>query len=64
MTDHPHIDPEGALRLAVNAINDAAGLDGMIPFLLVFGPLPSFPAVNMEIPAQRERKTSLQTAQQ
>lgn len=62
LTDHPTIDPEIGVRLAVKALNDTTGPDGMVPSLLVFGSLPSFPAVNMDLPIQKERMAALQTA--
>lgn len=62
LTDHPTIDPEIGLRLAVKALNDTTGPDGIVPSLLVFGSLPSFPAVNMDVPMQKERMAALQTA--
>ena len=62
MTDHPSLDPEVALRLATKALNDTSGPDGLVPSLLVFGSLPSFPAVNMDVPIQKHRMAALQTA--
>jgi hypothetical protein len=36
----PDISAEAALQMAVKAVNDIAGLDGLIPTLLVFGAYP------------------------
>lgn len=62
ITELPSIDSEVALRLSVKAINDTAGPDGLVPSLLVFGSVPSFSAMNMDIPIQRERMAALATA--
>lgn len=59
LTDHRTIDPEIGLRLAVKALNDTTGPDVIVPSLLVIGSLPSSPAVNMEVPAQKQRMEAL-----
>ena len=40
MTEIPGIDKEMVLQMAFKAINDTAGLDGLVPTLLVYGALP------------------------
>lgn len=45
-------------------MNDTAGPDGVVPSLLVLGSLPSFPAINMDVPAQRERMAALQSSRE
>lgn len=64
LKDHPSIDSEIGLRLAVKALNDTAGPEGVVPSLLVFGSLLSFPALNMDVHVQKERMAALQTARQ
>lgn len=39
-TECPEIDFASALQIAIKAINDTAGPDGLVPTLLVFGTLP------------------------
>jgi hypothetical protein len=34
------IDPESALQIAIKALNDSAGPDGLVSTLLVFGAYP------------------------
>jgi predicted ATP-grasp superfamily ATP-dependent carboligase len=36
----PDLDKEMALQMAVKAVNDIAGLNGLVPILLVFGTFP------------------------
>lgn len=36
----PDISPKAALQMAVKAVNDTAGPDGLVPTLLVFGAYP------------------------
>jgi hypothetical protein len=40
MTEIPEISKEIALQIAFKAINDTAGLEGLIPTLLVFKAYP------------------------
>lgn len=58
-TDQRSIDPEIAVRLSVKATSENAGPDGNVPSLLLFGSLPYFPAVNMDVPVQKERTAAL-----
>ena len=60
--EHPSLDKETALRLAVKALNDTMGPEGLVPSLLVFGVLPRFPAVNTKLPNQVERMEALKNA--
>jgi hypothetical protein len=41
------VSPENALQMAIKAVNDTAGPDGLIPILLVFG---TFPRVSHNSP--------------
>lgn len=47
------------LRLAVKAINDSLGPEGLVPSLLVFGSMPSLPAFKKPYPERRERMAAL-----
>ncbi|KAK6211233.1 hypothetical protein QIS74_10497 [Colletotrichum tabaci] len=49
--EDPNTDPELALQMAVKAINDTAGPNGIIPTLLVFG---SYPRITDESPPSPE----------
>ena len=40
MTEIPKISKEIALQMAFKAINNTAGLEGLVPILLVFGAYP------------------------
>jgi hypothetical protein len=40
--EFPHVGPALLLRIAVKAINDAMGTNGLVPSLLVFGAVPRF----------------------
>lgn len=60
ITDHPQIDPEVALRLTVKSMNDLMGPEGIVPSLLVYGSLPTFPAVKREAPEQKTFRLSPQ----
>ena len=62
VSDHPRLDPEIAIRLAVKAINDTMGPEGVVPSLLVYGSLLIFPALNMDAPEQRTRMSALHVA--
>lgn len=58
----PSIKPKLELRIALKAMNDTLGPEGLVPTLLVFGCLPIFPTVNTNLPGQRERRKALQQA--
>ena len=58
----PNLDPEVLLRYAIKGINDTMGPEGLVPSLLVFGVVPSFPTVHAELPAQKERLAALDAA--
>ena len=60
--EYPSVKKEIALRLAVKALNDTMGPEGLVPSLLVFGVLPRFPAVNTSLPYQIERMEALKEA--
>ena len=50
------------LRLSVKAINDTMGPNGLVPSLLVFGVLPSFPGPTSNNIPQKERMEALRKA--
>eukprot|EP00171_Calliarthron_tuberculosum_P004960 IDg4960t1 len=65
MFEAPRIDKVAALQMAVKAVNDSVGPDGLVPTLLVYGALPrlGFPS---DPPAQstRNRAQALKKATQ
>jgi hypothetical protein len=62
-TDYPHIPPRTVLKLAVKAMNDTVGENGLVPSLLVFGVTPRYPALRTDLPNQKERMGVISTAQ-
>ena len=50
------------LKLAVKAMNDTIGLNGLVPSLLVFGIIPRFPIIASELPQQAARMKALAEA--
>ena len=53
--NNPNLSKSLALRYALKGINDTANLNGLVPSLLVFGVVPSFPLSNKPLPNQRAR---------
>eukprot|EP00173_Palmaria_palmata_P003495 Plantae.Rhodophyta-Palmaria_palmata.ctg3674.p2 GENE.Plantae.Rhodophyta-Palmaria_palmata.ctg3674~~Plantae.Rhodophyta-Palmaria_palmata.ctg3674.p2 ORF type:complete len:129 (+),score=16.98 Plantae.Rhodophyta-Palmaria_palmata.ctg3674:1127-1513(+) len=41
--DHSNLESDLILAASVKAINDSAGVDGLVPTLLVFGEMPKLP---------------------
>jgi len=60
--EYPTLDPEIALRCAVKGINDTAGPEGLVPSLLVFGTIPTFPAMDVKPPNQKDRLRAISLA--
>ena len=60
--EDPKIDGKMALQLAVKAMNDTMGPDGLVPSYLVFGCIPHFPAVDSIVPNQKDRMNALEKA--
>lgn len=60
--EHPGMNREIALRIAVKAINDTMGPEGLVPSLLVFGCLPRFPATTSNVIEQERRMRALNEA--
>jgi hypothetical protein len=56
---HPGIQPILGLKLAVKAMNDTAGEDGLLPSFLVFGISPRHQVMSTDIPTQKERREVL-----
>lgn len=50
--DDPSIRKEQALAMALKAVNDTAGPNGLVPTLLVFGAIPRLPVTAEELLAQ------------
>jgi hypothetical protein len=53
------IDKEMMLQMAVKAINDSAGPDGIIPTLLVFGAYPQLTKINPPSPLVTKRAKAI-----
>ena len=53
--NNPNLTKSLALRYALKGINDTANINGLVPSLLVFGVVPSFPLTNRSLPNQRAR---------
>ena len=60
--EHPNINNDAALEIAVRVLNDTAGPNGLVPTLLVFGVMPRMPIRPMELPSQLERMTAIHAA--
>lgn len=56
------LDKHDTLRLAIKAVNDTAGPNGLVPTLLVFGVLPRLPIHPRDLPDQRDRMQAMQVA--
>jgi hypothetical protein len=59
--EHPKLSPELRISIAVKAMNDTAGPDGLFPSLLVFWAFHRPPEVQKEFPAQRARLKAMLT---
>jgi hypothetical protein len=58
----PNIGKEMALQMTFKAINDTAGLDGLVPTLLVFGAYPRMVDSDKPNPTVQQRATALRKA--
>lgn len=54
-SSHPSYPPQHILSLAVRAMNDTAGSNGLVPTMLVFGVLPRIPIIPIKLPDQVNR---------
>ena len=61
--DFPQIPPHILLKLAVKAMNDTNGENGLVLSLLDFGIIPGFPIISSHLPTHRERMKALSEAQ-
>ena len=61
--DHPDVNPREALKIAVKAMNDTIGENGLVPTRLVFGMLPRYPILSQDVPTQNERMKAPTSAQ-
>lgn len=59
----PDASPVILLKIAVKAMKDTIGENGLVPSLLVFGIIPHFPIISTEIPSQCERGQILSAVQ-
>lgn len=59
----PNLSQHTALKIALKAMNDTNGENGLVPSLLTFGIIPRFPIISTDLPAQRERMQTLAGAQ-
>jgi hypothetical protein len=60
----PNMSLELALRLAVKAMNDTMGPNGLVPSLLVFGMVPRFPVIDEHIPNQDQRALAMKVSRE
>jgi len=60
--EHTSLNDKNILRIALKGINDTMGPNGLVPSLLVFGVLPSFPSPSRNTPDQQERFEALRNA--
>ena len=56
------IDKVTALQMAVKAISDTAGYDGIVPTLLVFGAFPRMTHIDPPAPSIAQRATAIKKA--
>jgi transposase InsO family protein len=61
--EFPHFAPALLLQIAVKAINNTMGTNGLVPSLHVFGVVPKFPPTSTNLSKQRDRMTALAAAQ-
>jgi hypothetical protein len=57
-----HINKKIMLQMAVKAINDSAGPDGIVPTLLVFGAYPQLTKMNPSSPLVTKRAEAIHAA--
>ena len=59
----PHVDKSYVLKVAVKAMNDTMGENGLVPSRLVFGIIPRFPILNTDLPNQKDLMELIKKAQ-
>ncbi|XDG08264.1 hypothetical protein ABKA04_007879 [Annulohypoxylon sp. FPYF3050] len=57
-----HLDPSYVLQMAVKAVNDTAGPDGLVPTLLVFGAYPRLVDSSPPMPSLEARAAAIKKA--
>jgi hypothetical protein len=62
MAEIKGINKDIALQMAFKVINDTAGLDGIVPILLVYGTLPRISKYNPLSPLVAQRSNALRKA--
>jgi hypothetical protein len=62
--DFPSMSLELALHLAVNAMNDTMGPNGLVTSLLVFGMVPRFPIIDANVPEQEQRVLAMKVSRE
>ena len=60
--EHLKMDNNIRLKLAVKAMNDTMGPEGLVPFYLVFGGIPRFPSTESALQTQQQRINDMQAA--
>lgn len=50
---HPNIQRAILLQYAVKSQNDTMGPNGLVPYLIIFRTIPSFPMTTIDVPAQK-----------
>ncbi|PVH83472.1 hypothetical protein DL98DRAFT_615736 [Cadophora sp. DSE1049] len=60
--EHPELNDEDRLQMAVKAVNDTAGPSGLIPTLLVFGAYPRITELDPPNPSVERRATTIRKA--
>lgn len=58
----PGVDFKLGLRLAIMAMSDTMGPNGLIPSYLVFGVLPRYPCLNSDLPDPEARMNIIKLA--
>jgi predicted ATP-grasp superfamily ATP-dependent carboligase len=62
VSEIPELDKDIALQMAFKAINNSAGLDGLVLILLVFGAYPKIIELNVLFPTITQRATAIKKA--
>jgi hypothetical protein len=62
--EFPSMSLELALRLAVKAMNDTMGPNGLVPSLLVFGMVPRFPIIDANVSDKEQRRLSMKVSRE
>src|SRR5204863_651770 len=60
--EHPELSDEDRLQMALKAVNDTAGPNGLIPTLLVFGAYPRMTEMDPPNPSIQQRAETIKRA--